>query len=151
MNLKTKYFGYIDYDEENVVHFRQGLFGFETEREFLLLPFEGSGGTLLSMQSTQTPELAFVIMNPFSLKPDYTPLLQAEELAAMGASDSRELCYYVLSVVHEPVSESTVNLKCPVVINEDTREAMQVILNTDDYGMRHRLAEFGQGGNGSPC
>ena len=39
------------------------------------------------------------------------------------------LCYYVLCVVREPVQESTLNFKCPVVVNPDSRRAIQVILN----------------------
>ncbi len=60
----------------------------------------------------------------------------------MQVKDSRELCYYALCVVKNPVSNSTVNLKCPVVVNEDTRRCMQVILDADEYNMRHLLAEF---------
>lgn len=151
MKTQTKYFGPVDYEEEDVLRFRQGLFGFESERRFLLLPFEGGAGSLLCLQSLDTPSLAFVAMNPFSLKPDYAPQLQTEELAALGAARSEDLCYYVLCAVREPVPESTVNLKCPVVINDETRAAMQVILATDDYHMRHHLAEFGREGAQQPC
>ena len=81
-------------------------------------------------------------MNPFSLDGSYTPVLQPEELQELGVSDSTELCYYVLCVVKNPVSSSTVNLQCPVVVNDRTRQCMQVILEGDQYGMRHPLSEF---------
>ena len=144
MKLSTKYFGEIDFEREDVLSFPKGLFAFEEEKEFLLLPFSGSDGTLLCLQSVETPELAFVCINPFSFNGGYAPVLQPEELKVMGVEDSRELCYYVLCVVKNPVSSSTVNLKCPVVLNEDTREGMQVILDGDGYGMKHLLAEFEQ-------
>ena len=150
MQLQTKYFGAVDYEQEDVLCFPNGLFGFEEEKAFLLLPFHGSGGNLLCLQSVQTPSLAFVAMNPFSLKPDYAPVLTREELELMGARRSQDLCYYVLCVVREPVSESTVNLKCPIVIHDGTRQAAQVILEDVDYGMRHRLAEFSRR-EGQPC
>ena len=144
MKLSTKYFGEIDFEREDVLSFPKGLFAFDEEKEFLLLPFSGSDGTLLCLQSVETPELAFVCINPFSFNGGYAPVLQPEELKVMGVEDSRELCYYVLCVVKNPVSSSTVNLKCPVVLNEDTREGMQVILDGDGYGMKHLLAEFEQ-------
>ncbi len=144
LKLTTKYFGEIEYAQADVFHFSKGLFAFEEEKEFLLLPFSGSDGSLLCLQSVATPRLAFVAMNPFSLHGAYQPVLQPEELECMGVKDSRELCYYVLCVVKNPVSSSTVNLKCPVVLNEDTREGMQVILDGDGYGMKHLLAEFEQ-------
>lgn len=144
LKLTTKYFGEIEYAQADVFHFSKGLFAFEEEKEFLLLPFSGSEGSLLCLQSVATPGLAFVAMNPFSLHGAYQPVLQPEELEYLGVKDSRELCYYVLCVVKNPVSSSTVNLKCPVVLNEDTREGMQVILDGDGYGMKHLLAEFEQ-------
>lgn len=142
MNIATKYFGNIQINAGDVLSFPKGLFAFEEETEFLLLPFSGSGGTLLCLQSVATPQLAFVAMNPFSLDPAYAPVLQPEELEAMGVKDSRELSYYVLCAVKNPVSSSTVNMKCPVAVNEDTGMCMQVILDGEGYGMRHLLAEF---------
>ena len=142
MKLQTKYFGEIDYQEEEVLTFPSGLFGFEEEHRFLLLPFEGSAGTMLCLQSAATPALAFVMMDPFALQPGYAPVLQPQELADLGVKESQELGYFVLCVVKKPVSDSTVNLKCPVAINPDTRTARQVILETDVYEMRHSLAEF---------
>lgn len=150
MKLSTKYFGEIDYSGEDVISFPEGIFAFEEEKEFLLLPFSGSDGTLLCLQSVATAQLAFVVMNPFALHLEYAPVLQPEELKALGVKDSRELCYYVLCVVKNPVSTSTVNMKCPVAINDETRVGAQVILETDDYGMRHLLSEF-QAGEGSSC
>jgi flagellar assembly factor FliW len=89
-------------------------------------------------------------MDPFSLLPGYTPVLQPNELKELGVADSQELGFYVLCVVKKPVSGSTVNLKCPVAINPDTRVARQVILEADDYEMRHPLAQFGTE-EGAPC
>ena len=150
MKLQSKYFGEIEYLDEDVISFPAGLFGFEDEHQFLLLPFEGSAGTLLCFQSIQTPALAFVAMDPFALMPDYTPVLQPNELKDLGVSDSQELGFYVLCVVKTPVSDSTVNLKCPVAIHPETRVARQVILEADAYEMRHPLDQFGSR-EGAPC
>ncbi len=151
MKLRSKYFHDIDYEPEDIIHFPNGLFGFEEEHEFLLLPFEGSDGTLLSLQSVQTPALAFVVMNPFALRPDYAPELTEEELHLLHVERSQELCFYTLCVVREPVGDSTLNLKCPLALNIDRQEAIQVILETDDYHMRHRLADLSNGGAVEEC
>ena len=39
LKLTTKYFGEIEYAQADVFHFSKGLFAFEEEKEFLLLPF----------------------------------------------------------------------------------------------------------------
>jgi flagellar assembly factor FliW len=142
LKLGTKYFGQVDYEPEDVLSFPDGLFGFEDEKEFLLLPFAGSGESLLCLQSVQTAALAFVVINPFSLCSDYEPELQKEELKALGVTRSHDLGYYTLCAVKNPVSESTVNLQCPVAVNPHTRCARQVILENGRYQMRHPLAQF---------
>lgn len=151
MKIQSKYFGSVEYDEEDVLTFPVGLFGFEKEHRFLLIPFEGSSSTLLCLQSLTEPALAFVVMDPFALQPDYTPVLQPQEREALGVTRDDELGYYVLCVVKNPVSDSTVNLKCPVAINVETRVARQVILETDQYDMRHPLAQFNREEGTASC
>lgn len=148
MELDTKYFGPIRCDAESVLEFPNGLFGFEDEKQFLLIPFEGSNESMLCFQSVATPSLAFVAMNPFFLSKSYAPILPEKELESMGVACSEDLCYYTLCVVKEPLANSTVNLKCPVVINDTTRQARQVIL--DQYEMRHLLSDF-TGKEEAPC
>lgn len=149
LQLQTKYFGTIPCEEEDILQFSSGLFGFEEEQRFVLLPFEGNPA-MLSLQSVTTPGLAFVVMNPFMLKPDYAPVLRPEELQAMETQQSTDLCYYVMCVMRTPVESSTLNLRCPVVINDKTRQAMQVILEDSNYQMRHPIADFSVGG-GATC
>lgn len=149
MEFETKYFGVMRCDEDTMLHFPDGLFGFEDEKKFFLLPFEGSNESLLCFQSVMTPQLAFVAVNPFFLDRTYAPVLTEKELEGMGVSSSEDLCYYAFCVVKEPLGNSTINLKCPIVINDETRKARQVILE-QKYQMRHLLSELSENG-GLPC
>lgn len=149
MKIKTKYFGELDYTKDETIVFPKGLFGFEEEQTFLLLPFSNAG-TLFSLQSVKTEELAFTLMHPFSLDPAYAPVLQADELKTLEVEKSEDLYYYVLCTVKEPVGESTINMKCPLAINPDTRRGMQVILDDDAWEMRHKLIDF-ERREGKPC
>ena len=149
LKLQTKYFGEVEYETADILRFPAGIFGFEEEHSFLLLPFEGSGGGMLCLQSIQTPALAFVVLDPFSLKPDYAPELEEAELRQFGVEEVGDLGFYVLCVVKNPVADSTVNLKCPLVIHPETREARQVIM--ERYEMRHPLAEFSRREEAAPC
>lgn len=145
--LQTKYFGEVEYEAGDVIHFPEGLFGFEEEQGFLLLPFDGGG--MLCLQSVKTPALAFVALDPFTLKADYAPELEPSDLKAFGVKETGDLGFYVLCAVKNPVSDSTVNLKCPLVVHPETREARQIIM--ERYEMRHPLAEFGRGEEAAPC
>jgi len=151
LKLQTKYFGEVEYEEKDLVRFPAGIIGFEEEQAFLLLPFEGGGGGMLCLQSVRTPALAFVVLDPFTLKPDYAPELEPAELRQFGVAEVGVLGFYVLCAVKNPVSASTVNLKCPIAINPQTLTAYHVILETDLYHMRHPLAEFVQDEEGVSC
>ena len=149
LKIQTKYFGEVEYEGNDVIRFPAGIIGFEDEQDYLLLPFEGSGGSMLCLQSVKTPALAFVVMDAFMLKPDYEPELEQAELKLFGVKEVGALGFYVLCAVKKPVSSSTVNLRCPLVIHPETREARQVIM--ERYDMRHPLAEFSSGEEASPC
>ena len=140
MKTDTKYFGEITYEQEDLLTFPKGLYGFEDEQSFLLLPF-AENGTLFSLQSVRTPQLSFILMDPFSLDGSYAPILQPDELRFLGVDRSEDLFYYVLCVVREPVPDSTVNMRCPIAINDDG-VSMQVILENTSWHMRHQLSEF---------
>ena len=146
LKLQSKYFGEIEYEAKDVIRFPAGIIGFEEEQAFLLLPFEGSGGGMLCLQSVATPALAFVVLDPFTLLPDYAPELEPADLRQFGVAEAGDLGFYA---VKNPVSASTVNLKCPLVIHPETREARQVIM--EHYEMRHPLAEFSRGEGDAPC
>lgn len=151
MVFQTKYFGEVECREDEIFHFPTGLPGFEEERSFLLIPFEGSGGTMLSLQSTATPALSFVVMDPFSLLSDYEPALSESDLRQFGVERWDELSYCALCVVKSPVSESTVNLKCPIALHLGRHEGRQIIMETDRYHMRHLLTEFRNREESSSC
>ena len=138
MKIQTKYFGELNIDDSTTLRFSDGLFGFEQEKEFVLLSFSEEEDFLLCLQSVKTPFLAFTLLNPVLLQ---------EDLQRLGVDKSEDLCYYVLCRVENPVSKSTVNLRCPVVLNDQTRQARQVIL--DEYEMRCPLSSLGKKDDGA--
>lgn len=142
MELNTRLFGRISYEPEDVIAFPGGIPSFEEEHEFLLLPVEGSDGVLFGLQSVATPTLSFMLMNPFALDPSYAPLLREGERRLLQVQSDQELCFYVLCAMKRPLSSSTVNMKSPIALNPDQRIATQVILDTEQYHMRHPLSEF---------
>lgn len=142
MNAYTKYFGEITYEKKDILYFPNGLFGFEHEKNFILIHFEDDDDTLLCMQSLQEESLAFILMNPFHLLPGYSPELTEEDMAALSLSDNSAMSYYVICVIHDHAGDSTVNLKCPVAINPKNRIARQVILDNSSYFFRHTLKEL---------
>ena len=124
------------------IEFPDGLFGFEQNTNFVPLMVEEDSDAVLLLQSMENEELSFVVMNPFMLCEDYDPILSEEDYAKIGTKNQEELSFYVICVVKDDLDASTVNLKCPIVVNVVTRQARQVILDTKEYKLRHYLKEF---------
>lgn len=141
MTIETDY-GTVDYEEENLITFSDGLFGFPDLKRYLFLSLSEEDDSMLVMLSVDESKVGFVLINPFFLCPDYHPVLTPEELACLQAKESGELSYYAICVVRDNYLENTVNLKCPLVINPETRHGIQVILENSPYGCRHELGSF---------
>lgn len=141
MTIQTDY-GTVEYEEKDLLRFTDGIFGFPKLTRYLFLRMNDDDDSILLMLSVEDPSVAFVLFDPFSLCPDYSPVLTPEELSCLGAKDSEELSYYVICVVQTDYMENTVNLKCPLVINPETRHGIQVILANSQYKYRHKLRSF---------
>ncbi len=129
-------------EESQYIEFEEGIFGFEEEKKVLPVMLEDGSDAILYLQSVENQELSFIVMNPFMLKEDYNPVLSEEDYKKLGTSDEKDLSYYVFCVLANAAKESTVNLRCPIVVNHVTRQARQVILSSEEYGFRHLLKEF---------
>lgn len=143
MTIETDY-GTIDYRKEDLITFSDGLFGFPDLKDYLFLSLdeESEDNLMLVMIPVDEPRIGFVIVNPLFLCPDYTPVLTPEELACLGVKDSKELAYYAICSMRSNYLDNTVNLKCPVVVNPETRCGIQVILENSSYDYRHEMRSF---------
>ena len=141
MIIETDY-GTVEYDEESLINFTEGLFGFPALKRYLFLCLDENDDSMLLMQSVEDRNVGFALINPFALCPDYTPELSPGILSCMGVEDYGELSYYSICTVCSNYLENTVNLKCPLVINPETRQGMQVILENSPYECRHKLHSF---------
>ncbi|GLB29138.1 flagellar assembly factor FliW [Lacrimispora amygdalina] len=143
MEIKTQYFGSIPYYEEELIHFSDGLFGFSELKKYVPLAFQDNSDSLISLQSVDDFRISFILMNPFQLYPEYAPVLSAEDSKLLKATyDENNISYYVICVIHEHMDENTVNLKAPIAVNTDTREAKQIILDNPLYKFRHPIKDF---------
>lgn len=143
MELQTKDYGSIEYEEEDLFFFPDGLFGFPEIKHFLPLCLnEQEDSTMLLLHGVENPSIAFVVLDPFSIEPNYAPRLMPEELGYLGAGSEAELSYYVTCALKNDYLDNTVNLKCPLVMNPANRRCMQVIMEDSPYDYRKSLREF---------
>lgn len=132
----------VAYAEKDLIYFEEGLFGFEAYKKFLPLAIEEDSDATLCLQSVEDEELSFVVMNPFILCGSYEPVLSDGDRKKLGQQQEEKLSYYVICVIRDSAEDSSVNLKCPIVVNTVNRKAIQVILEEGNYSLRHPLKEF---------
>lgn len=138
--IRTRPFGEIDIDERQILRFPWGLFGFETMEHFALL--DSGQPPLYWLQSLDREDLAFVVMDPQLVRPDYQLDIGPDELSALGfvgeQPDALVLC--ICTVPGNP-RDMTINLQGPLVINREARVGRQVINPSPAWQVRHRIVD----------
>jgi flagellar assembly factor FliW len=142
MQIETTRFGALDIDEARVLTFPGGLPGFEASRRFVLVPHGRGGSSAFEwLQSVEEGALAFLVMRPHQIFSTYQPRIPVAELEAIGLDKGgpSPVLYTVLTVPKGDPAGMTANLLAPIVINLDARVARQVIVNNEEYSLRHRV------------
>jgi flagellar assembly factor FliW len=85
------------------------------------------------------PEIAFPVLEPKIFKPDYAARLSAMELRALKLDNVNQSAVFSILTISSDVTQMTANLKAPIVINLKERIARQVVLQENEYGIRHPM------------
>lgn len=136
MNIKTSRFGEISIGEEELLQFPEGILGFPDERFFVLIEGGSDGNPFKWLQSSVTPGLAFLVIDPCNLTGDYLIALDADTARIIEVG-SVEACA-ALVIVKVPQGEPmgmTANLKAPLLINPDLRVGRQIIMASQSFSL----------------
>lgn len=140
--IQTKYHGEIEIQKEDILHFEKGIPGFLDEKEFVILPLSDDQ-TFSVMQSIVTPQLAFLVTNPFIFFKEYDFKLEDAVVNELELISEKEVAVYSILTAADPFEKTTANLQAPVVMNTSNRKAKQVILNNSSYKTKHALFQKG--------
>jgi flagellar assembly factor FliW len=138
MVIETKDLGNVEIKEKDIIHFPQGLYGFENARNFVLLLGNGGDNPFLWLQCTDNREPRFVVIDPFLVLKDYN-VSAASVAPLISLKDEKNMRLLVIATVTAGAKEVYVNLKCPIVLNAQDNIAMQIILDNDDYPIKYYL------------
>lgn len=142
MKIQTKYLGEITIDSKKIITFANGLPGFNNEKQFILLPIpETVPESFQTLQSIQTPELAFVVTNPYQIYHDYEFRLDQPTIDQLKITSERDLFILTIVTLTSPFEQSTINLKAPIIINGEARYGKQYILNDCSYPTKAPLVK----------
>jgi len=143
--IQTKCFGEMEYSEEAVFEFPEGMPGFEDQHAFVFLKRPDTH-PLLFMQSLSIPDLCFILLPVLAAEPQYKLRLTEEDLTALCFPAGTQpqigkdiLCAVLVCAASEQRPAPTVNLRSPVVVNLQHRTGLQVIQTQSEYSYQHPL------------
>lgn len=123
MKVQTLKFGEIEFTEDKVIKFSDGLFGFEDLKNFLFIHPEDNYFYWLT--SIDDPGISFPM---FGIRVLDDKFPQEDSCEAFG----------IVNLNQDPL-KITINLKAPVFINQDSNTGFQKIIDSDSYPVNFNL------------
>lgn len=135
MKWVSRQFGDLEYDENMVIHFAEGLFGFEQFKNYIIV-HDVDSEPFRWLVSVENGDLSFPMLEPGMILPGYEG----------HVGNDKEI--WVLAALKHDVEQSTVNLRSPIVIDRRSYEAQQIILDDESLPFQFPLVPGGNGTKG---
>lgn len=137
IKIQSTRFGELEVPTESIFEIVYGIIGFSNFRKYILLehnpPFSW-------IQSTENPDLAFVVVNGEEFGDAYSvPFPVGDRDIDLQESDVADVAVLNLVSVRADPSKTTVNLKAPVIVNMRNRKGRQLVLDDQKYPTRMPL------------
>ncbi|MCZ6540714.1 MAG: flagellar assembly protein FliW [Nitrospinae bacterium] len=140
MKYTSSRFGEFEVTDDAILNIPDGLYGFEQETRFALLPFDPHIDSPLQwLHSLITPELAFVVTDPVLFLPDYEVTLTADDRRTIGLGEEDAFQVRIIVTVPEDYRRMTGNFLAPLVIHPGLNTGKQLVLTRQDYNTQHPL------------
>lgn len=124
------------YNESEIINFSEGLIGLPEMRRAALIPmteFE----PFYWLASLDDEKTRFIVVNPQRIFNKYQPGVPKELREISETSISSQTILTIVKISSE-WEKTTVNLRAPIFINEETKHGTQCVLNDSSY----QLAEL---------
>lgn len=125
MKYQTRDFGEVEIEQERILQFAAPILGYEKYQSYTLLYDKEAGPGLVWLQSLEDKNVCFILIDPAVLPMEYKPMIPQEDAEILGEGEL--LCLPIASIPQD-LKRATVNLRSPIVVNIQTRKAMQVVL-----------------------
>lgn len=140
MELITKQHGTFTYNEEDIIIFKKGIMGLENLKKFIIADIK-ENPVFKILQSIEDEAVGLIIISPFEVKNNYEVELKENLTENLSISSQKEVILYNTVTVNSDVHKITVNLKAPIVINMDKKLGEQIIIDKEEYKIKHPLIE----------
>jgi flagellar assembly factor FliW len=135
----------MDVNESELIHMKGAILGFESYSRFVLLIHDRNHTPLWWLQSADDANLAFVVVNPLVIKPDYNPIFSEADLEFLKIEKTEDIAFMAIVTVRADPLRVTANLRAPILVNAANRTASQVILNDPSHPIQYDVLAGGSG------
>ncbi len=136
MKIETTRFGEIDIEEERVIAMPSGMLGFPGNNRYAIM-VHSKESPFNWLQSVDDPAVAFVIVDPLLVQPDYQISVHPSDVLEIEIEDPSKALFLVVVNIAKDYSLITANLQGPIVINAEKRLAKQLVLYNSPYSTKH--------------
>ncbi len=119
MKYFNHHFGEFEFEEKHIVDFPEGIIGFENLKKFIVVDDEDSQ-PFRWLVSIEDSNFSLPLIEPNLIIPDYY-------IPKMPGKKS----VFVVATLREPFEDSTLNLRSPIIIDNDTQVGVQIILEDE--------------------
>lgn len=140
MKINTTRFGEIEIAESELIVMKGSILGFEHLNRFILLVHDDKT-PLWWLQSVDDDSVAFVVVNPRFINPDFNPVILKGDLEFLDIKNSSDTALLAIVTVRSHPFRVTANLRAPILINATTRMAGQVVLDDPDYPIQYDILD----------
>lgn len=137
MQVRSTRFGTFEVDDSRALVFAQGLLGFPASTTYVVVEVEDT--PYVWLQSVDEEDVAFLATSPFLFFPGYDLELGDDEQKAIEVDQPDQVEVLALLTIHragEQPESITANLLGPIVVNTESRRAIQLVLDNPDYTTR---------------
>lgn len=125
IRFETSRFGELQVDEDKIIHFPEGIPGFRDIKRYILIDYKDT--PLKWLQAVDDPDVAFIVIQPEYLIPDYSINVDKSAQDFLDLKDNSDLA--VLLIIRVENERIIPNLNGPILINADKKVGMQIVLD----------------------
>jgi flagellar assembly factor FliW len=139
MTINTRPYGEIEISDRQVIRFPVGIFGFEHLHDYALL--DAGQPPFYWLQSLEDAAIAFVMINPYVLRPDYVLDVPDDDLDAIEYENEEDILVFAIVTIPEDETKMSANLQGPIIINRVRQLGRQAISLNQSWRTKHYIIE----------
>lgn len=140
MKFKSAYHGEIQYSEKEIITFNNGIPGFPGLSKYVLVDIE-ENPMFKVIHSLEDEKVSFIVVSPFLIKENYEIKLTEELIKGLEIEKPEDTLVYNTVTLNNDPKKITTNLRAPLVINTKNNLGEQLILNNEEYEVKHPLVK----------